>query len=358
MNYNNTKENLFIENSKDIYCITNLINGKQYVGQSKNPTERFKEHLRTNDNLPIHKAISKYGKENFKLNILEYKTIEYNEREKYWIKQLNTLVPNGYNVTEGGEGYPHYKGCNMYNSAINENDLFDIFNELLNPKLTISDIAQKHRVRESVIYSINYGTSYMQDNYTYPIRDKNFVNRYILNLLLTQQYTIDEISDLVCLSKSTVKAINNGSRYRQHNISYPILDNQYVLKEECIRKKIKSLLENEPDISISQIAKMFNTTKFAINAFNQGNSYHNKLWNYPLRKTDARTRFFSEEEKENIVEMLLDPYVSKKDILKKYNLGLRVLNKFNNGDEGYRIDNIKYPIRLFRKNIFVKPKGG
>ena len=89
-----------------IYKIINLINGKLYVGQTKFSVEkRFKEHAKA-DSL-IGRAIRKYGIENFKLEIIEIcKTFtELNEREIFWIKELNCKVPNGYNISDGGAFY-------------------------------------------------------------------------------------------------------------------------------------------------------------------------------------------------------------------------------------------------------------
>ena len=54
-----------------IYCITNQINGKQYVGKTtQSITKRFKEHCQDykrerNDKRPLYKAFNKYGIENF-----------------------------------------------------------------------------------------------------------------------------------------------------------------------------------------------------------------------------------------------------------------------------------------------------
>lgn len=92
-----------------IYKITNLINGKIYVGQTtKTVEERFKKHA-TADSL-IGRAIRKYGKENFKPEVIaECESVEEaNELEKYWIKTLNCKAPEGYNLTDGGEGR---RGC-------------------------------------------------------------------------------------------------------------------------------------------------------------------------------------------------------------------------------------------------------
>ena len=89
-----------------IYLITNLVNGKQYVGQSVNIHHRWICHQNPRDieNTPINLAIKKYGKDSFKFEIIENcLQKELNEKEIYWIKYYNTLVPNGYNIRQGGE---------------------------------------------------------------------------------------------------------------------------------------------------------------------------------------------------------------------------------------------------------------
>jgi group I intron endonuclease len=90
---------------KDIYIITNDINDKIYVGQSVNTKERFSKHIsdaiHNRDNMLIHKAIRKYGKEHFTYAILEHQIENYDEREQSWIQRLNTLQPNGYNIAIG-----------------------------------------------------------------------------------------------------------------------------------------------------------------------------------------------------------------------------------------------------------------
>ena len=87
-----------------IYKITNLINGKCYIGQSVHIERRFSEHCRPSSTSVIAKAIQKYGKENFSFKVLEECDLEsLNYKEQYWIKHFNSLIPNGYNVTEDTE---------------------------------------------------------------------------------------------------------------------------------------------------------------------------------------------------------------------------------------------------------------
>ncbi|MBD3878534.1 MAG: GIY-YIG nuclease family protein [Quinella sp. 1Q5] len=89
-----------------IYKITNSLNGRSYVGKTTRfVEERFGEHAHCKKFL-VDKAICKYGRENFLVEVIEEcETIQQiNEREIFWIAELNCKVPNGYNLTDGGEG--------------------------------------------------------------------------------------------------------------------------------------------------------------------------------------------------------------------------------------------------------------
>jgi len=81
---------------KYIYKITNLINNKMYIGQTNNVNRRWNEHRTKNTNSIIHKAIQKYGEENFKIEVLE-KTVNPDEDELKWIVYFNS-VHEGYNI--------------------------------------------------------------------------------------------------------------------------------------------------------------------------------------------------------------------------------------------------------------------
>ena len=87
-----------------IYKITNEVNGKIYIGKTtKTIEERFQKHLYTTNGgskTYLHRAIRKYGADNFSLKTLEVVKGDIDEREIHWISNLNP----DYNMTTGGEG--------------------------------------------------------------------------------------------------------------------------------------------------------------------------------------------------------------------------------------------------------------
>jgi group I intron endonuclease len=92
-----------------VYLITNLLNNKQYVGQTIQSLEkRWQRHCwksTSQNSMPICKAIAKYGKDNFKIELLTscISQEELNEKELFYTNELNTWSPNGYNL-RAGEG--------------------------------------------------------------------------------------------------------------------------------------------------------------------------------------------------------------------------------------------------------------
>lgn len=96
-----------------IYLTTNLVNGKKYIGQHKG--ELNDSYL--GSSLHLLNAINKYGKENFKKEILEIcnSKEELDEREKYYIALYNAVEDeNYYNRSEGGTGGDGWKACKKW----------------------------------------------------------------------------------------------------------------------------------------------------------------------------------------------------------------------------------------------------
>ena len=84
-----------------IYLTTNLINGKKYIGQHKGELNDFY----FGSGVLITKALEKYGKDNFKKEILEICSSreEADEKEKFYISKYNAIEDETfYNLQEGG----------------------------------------------------------------------------------------------------------------------------------------------------------------------------------------------------------------------------------------------------------------
>lgn len=91
-----------------IYKITNNINEKCYIGQSKDIEARWKKHIsvynnKTAPNYKLYRAMRKYGLASFRFEVIEEcEPEELNSREIYWIQYYDSFL-NGYNMTLGGE---------------------------------------------------------------------------------------------------------------------------------------------------------------------------------------------------------------------------------------------------------------
>lgn len=132
------------KNKSGVYCLINNSNGHSYVGSSINLASRMKNYLNTsflksrqNNNMPIVKALIKYGQSNFTLLILEHVKAEHLAvRETYFI----TLVIPYYNVLKQGYsslGYKHTKETKELLSELATNRVHsDVTKDLIAKALT------------------------------------------------------------------------------------------------------------------------------------------------------------------------------------------------------------------------------
>ena len=90
-----------------VYKITNTVNNKAYIGISVHePTKgRIKNHLSGRGNRIIANAVKKYGKDAFTYEVLEENVFDefLPDLEVAYIANFNTVAPNGYNLTSGGD---------------------------------------------------------------------------------------------------------------------------------------------------------------------------------------------------------------------------------------------------------------
>jgi group I intron endonuclease len=199
-----------------IYKTTNLINGKIYIGQdSKNNPEYL------GSGTIIKRAINKYGKENFKKEILDIclDKEELDIKEIYWIKELKS-IENGYNISSGGNGC---LGCKQSDETKEKRRLKNIgdknpmYGKTL-PKKTL--IKRSEKVKNEKTFS---GEN--NPNFKYKIEKKELYNLFIIKNL-----KIDEISKIYGCHRTVI-----SDNLRKHNIKKE-LSNKYNLKIEEIQK--------------------------------------------------------------------------------------------------------------------------
>lgn len=229
---------------KYIYKITNLINGKVYIGQTKDPKRRRQEHfglansiIKEEENKILYKAMQKYGVENFTFEIIEDKIENYNERECYWIRFYHSKVPNGYNMTDGGENPPILKGEDSYHATHTQEEISQIKDLLKNTNISFQEIAKQFHYSDTyAIQRINQGIIWNDENENYPLREDTLLvlerkrAKQIINDLLTTNLTQKEIATKYNISRSTVTMINIGENFFQENLKYPLRKNKVTSK--------------------------------------------------------------------------------------------------------------------------------
>lgn len=163
-----------MSNLSYIYKITNIKNNKSYIGQTTNDinlyiNNHFTYALEKNSNKYFHKAIRKYGKDQFIWEILFQDYCHPNKLsslEIFFIAYYNTQKPNSYNISPGGESswknnlHSHPNKKEIYKQ--NGKKISKILNKV-NPKTGLT-IAQERAIKIAKIRKINNTTNKGQNN--------------------------------------------------------------------------------------------------------------------------------------------------------------------------------------------------
>lgn len=224
-----------------IYKITNRVNKKVYIGQTRFTVEhRFKQHIK-NYNIehrtqPLYMAFAKYGIENFEVETLEEcPTDKLDEREIFWIAKYDSFK-NGYNATLGG-----VKGCkyfwtdnqyeeikSMYLSGFTSQKIAEQFGvsaytiigilRSMGVKIKGNPLDMNKMEREEFIEWYKNGASlkYLADKYN---TDKETVKRFL------KKYDVDlrnhsELLHNEELQKETIADFVSGMKYKDMELKY------------------------------------------------------------------------------------------------------------------------------------------
>lgn len=248
-----------------IYKITNLINGKSYIGQSRDIENRWKNHkiAASNQNskaynYPLYQAFRKYGLNNFQFEVIEETAIdELNSKEIKWIE----FYQPEYNQTIGG----NYCIVPQKLTEKQANEIQEILLDSERTGIDVShtDLAKLYQVHISTIQSINVGRSWIREDLVYPLHNSKY------SIPTIQNYCIDCGKEIFKSSTRCV-ACENARRRKNSN--------------EISRDALKNLIRNK---TFTEIGKQFNVSDNAVKKWC-------KKYNLPHLKSEIKK--YSDEE--------------------------------------------------------------
>lgn len=228
-----------------IYKITNLQNGKCYIGQSINIESRWKDEKRrafiesdNSYNYPISRAFRKYGLENFSFEVIEECPQScLDDQEKYWISYFDSFY-NGYNQTLGGDSGRMIKNT--------KDSLQGIILDLKTTELKHHQIAEKWNVSTEIVQGINTGRYWFNELEDYPLQKKqvkapNFCKKCGIEISKGAEFCV------TCYNLSNRKAVRPDRDELKRlikNLPFTQIAKLYGVSDNAIRKWCKN--ENLP----------------------------------------------------------------------------------------------------------------
>lgn len=203
-----------------IYIIKNYINDKVYIGQTiQDIYKRFYQHTHphgNNNNQIICRAIKKYGKNNFYIELVEDNIQTYeelNRLEIFYIKHYNSLYPHGYNMCPGGNLYRRtYK--KFSDSQINE-----IIHLYIEDNMSTRQISKIFNVSCYIISSVLKNNNIILRDKSCNLPDKTSVltKEILIKLYIDEHKTSKEIAKIFNLNVRTVNRAISKFKIREYN---------------------------------------------------------------------------------------------------------------------------------------------
>lgn len=168
--------------------------------------------------IPMYKIAEEYNCNRITIERLNSGETYFNNKLRYPIRQ-EKYVPKG--------------GCENGNSSLNQEQLNNLIEDLVNTTVSMKELAIKYGIASNTLSQINNGKSYKNENLNYPLRKKNsdrikvFSREQLerIKILLEQsarEETMTKIGKEFNCSRDIISQINNGTRQKQSDWTYPI----------------------------------------------------------------------------------------------------------------------------------------
>lgn len=291
-----------------VYAIINIINGKVYIGSSKNIVKRFNSHKRdlknsTHHNRYLQRAWDKYGEDCFEFEVLEYveDVIELLEVEQYYMDSTKCYFKEyGYNnsvkagnclgvkhteetrkkMSESSKGMVHTDETKRKIGEGQKNKIIKPVSEETRRKL--SEAGKGKKVKEET--KIKIGEK-QQGSLNHASKIGEIDAKEILFLMMNYNITQKKVGEVFNLTFQTVSSIK-----RRKIWGHIVLENNFSPRDETIQKinnlglgkeniklsesdviNIKKMLQKS--IMIKEIAKLFNVTSTCISNIKSGRTW-------------------------------------------------------------------------------------
>lgn len=335
------------KNRVGIYRWVNLDSGKSYIGSSVNLSARFRQYFNYNHisypkrNLRIYKALLKYGYSGFRLEILEYCSLEVLlAREQFYFDTLNPEY-NILKIAGSPLGYRHSEASKKLISIASKNrkvleSTRDIKREILLGKSLkkehIENLRLGNTLRKSVIVT---------DNETGDI--KEFIS-------------LTEAGKYLGISRVTVgKYLSKGTLYNKYKISSPnassvetqVSSNVTPLSQQPVLLNNLETGDKKEFISMTEAAKYLDVSRA-------------RLWYFMCKTRDETLKGYSISKLENIENKVTrgtkevevtDLETNKVTIYPSFTLAAEALNISQASISGYFV---KQRVNPFRKRYVFK----
>jgi hypothetical protein len=312
-----------------IYLIKNKMNEKCYIGQSmcfigNNNSKwgtygRWKSHIReaTRSNqdhcVLLNNAIRKYGENNFEVKtLIKCSNNELDEYEIKFIKEYNSLTPNGYNLKSGG-----------YSSKNNEETILKMkqahcgkeHSEEVKNKIGKSQIGNRRTVKKRIYEEDNNLPKYISS-----MRVNKDLKGYIIcrfPIGINKKEYLKDITFSIVKYNTKENALQKAIEYLSKlKEQYKYVDEEVnIIKEESVQKSIIEKKENKILKKLPQyIYPIIEDNK--INGYYVDNILDNDGKKYSKRFFNEKTNRWNLDEAKKFIEML--KYINENNIELKF----------------------------------------
>lgn len=258
-----------------VYKATNKINNKVYIGITSQVLQKrinkHKSDANKGSKTSFHRAIRKYGFDNFKWSI-EFKCKnrdEMIEREIYLIEKLDSYR-SGYNDTLGGDSGSGLFGERSASATISENQAIKIINLITSTEMSLSEISSEVNCSLSVVKDISLGYSWKHLYSEAPTKNRPFGSKRlfideekvktIINYIINTKLSYDEIAKKTKTTKKVVYNIASGKTSTDlsgGDIRHlrPKGSSRLKISKEKAKAIVKCIIET--DKKYSEIAELF-----------------------------------------------------------------------------------------------------